>query len=175
MRLHGMISRPETHRSGTGAIYTFINGRYIRDRVVQHALLDGYRSVLEKGRYPIAVLFLDMPPEEVDVNVHPTKHEVRFREQSRVHAFLAGVVRQCLRPGQGVESRPSSVIAAFGATAKRLRPPRLRSIRTGWAYRKRCKAISAGCPPVYRPRLPFRFLPRQLLPPGGRATVFFAS
>ncbi|MFA5517274.1 MAG: DNA mismatch repair endonuclease MutL [Desulfuromonadales bacterium] len=98
LRLHGMISTPETNRSGTGAIYTFINGRYIRDRVVQHALLDGYRSVLEKGRYPVAILFLEMPPEEVDVNVHPTKHEVRFREQGRVHSFLSGAVRQCLKP-----------------------------------------------------------------------------
>ncbi len=110
LRLHGLISQPAVHRPGAGAVYTFINGRYIRDRVVQHALLEGYRSVLEKGRYPVAVLFLEIAPEEVDVNVHPTKHEVRFREQSLVHSFLAGAVRDCLRPGDwlsgGTAQRP---------------------------------------------------------------------
>ncbi|NIQ93104.1 MAG: DNA mismatch repair protein MutL, partial [Desulfuromonadales bacterium] len=84
--------------SATSSIYTYINGRYIRDRVVQHAVMEGYRNLLMKGRYPVVVLFLDLPPELVDVNVHPTKHEVRFREQNQVHGFIASAVRNALRP-----------------------------------------------------------------------------
>lgn len=96
--LNGLISQPSAHRASGSAIYTFINGRYIRDRVVHHALLEGYRSVLEKGRYPLAVLFLTIAPELVDVNVHPTKHEVRFRDQRTVHGFISASVREALRP-----------------------------------------------------------------------------
>jgi len=95
--LKGMVSRPEVGRATTGAIYTFINGRYVRDRVVQHALLDGYRHLLMKGRYPIVVLFLEIPADQVDVNVHPTKHEVRFRDQRLVHGFISSSVREALR------------------------------------------------------------------------------
>jgi len=98
LALHGLLSRPLYNRSATSAIYTYINGRYIRDRVVQHAVMDGYRNLLMKGRYPVVVLFLDLPPEMVDVNVHPTKHEVRFREQSQVHGFISSSVRNALRP-----------------------------------------------------------------------------
>ncbi|PLX76410.1 MAG: DNA mismatch repair protein MutL [Desulfuromonas sp.] len=98
LALHGLLSRPLYNRSATSAIYTYINGRFIRDRVVQHAVLDGYRNLMLKGRYPVVVLFLDLPPDQVDVNVHPTKHEVRFREQSRVHDFIASAVREALRP-----------------------------------------------------------------------------
>ncbi|MEJ2202457.1 MAG: DNA mismatch repair endonuclease MutL, partial [Desulfuromonadaceae bacterium] len=98
LQLQGYLSRPDLHRATTGAIYTFINGRYMRDRVVQHALLDGYRNVLVKGRYPVVVLFLTLDPAWVDVNVHPTKHEVRFRDQRRVHDFISNAVRELLRP-----------------------------------------------------------------------------
>jgi DNA mismatch repair protein MutL len=79
-------------------MYTFINGRYIRDRVVQHALLEGYRHLLVKGRYPALVLFLEIDPALVDVNVHPTKHEVRFHDQKTVHDFIVAALQQTLRP-----------------------------------------------------------------------------
>jgi DNA mismatch repair protein MutL len=96
MHLHGLISRPGLSRAGLGGVYTFINGRFIRDRVVQHALADGYRNLLAKGRYPVLVLFLELDPSEVDVNVHPTKHEVRFRQQARVHDFIVQTLRDRL-------------------------------------------------------------------------------
>ena len=105
LRLHGLLSQPSASRSTSGAIYTYINGRFIRDKVVQHALLEGYRNILEKGRYPIAVLFLEMDPTQVDVNVHPTKHEVRFREQRLVHDFIAAGVRDALRPSGWLAAR----------------------------------------------------------------------
>jgi len=107
LKLRGFVSQPSIHRSTTGAMYTFINGRYIRDRVVQHALLEGFRNVLVRGRYPVAVLFLEIDPALVDVNVHPTKHEVRFRDQRLVHDFITNTVRDVLRPsGWLKESAP---------------------------------------------------------------------
>ncbi len=106
-RLHGLISRPETSRSTAGSMFTFINGRYIRDRVVHHALREGYRNLIMKGRHPVVVLFLEMEPEQVDVNVHPTKHEVRFREQAAVHDFIACAIRDTLRPSSWVRGGPS--------------------------------------------------------------------
>lgn len=98
LRVSGLISQPQLNRSAATHIYTFINGRYIRDRVVQHAVMDGYRHLLMKGRYPVVVLFLELDPAQVDVNVHPTKHEVRFRQQAQVHDFIANVLRNRLRP-----------------------------------------------------------------------------
>jgi DNA mismatch repair protein MutL len=98
MKLEGLISQPALNRATTGTMYTFINGRYIRDRVVQHALLEGYRHLLVKGRYPALVLFLEIDPALVDVNVHPTKHEVRFHDQKTVHDFIVATLRQTLRP-----------------------------------------------------------------------------
>ena len=91
--LGGLIGSPRLTRSSGGHIYLYVNGRFVRDRLLQHAILEGYRTLLEKRRYPVVVLFLDLPPEQVDVNVHPTKHEVRFREQQRIHDFVANAVR----------------------------------------------------------------------------------
>ncbi|MBE0504533.1 MAG: DNA mismatch repair endonuclease MutL [Desulfuromonadales bacterium] len=99
LELRGLISHPNLHRSSSAAIYTYINGRYVRDRVVQHAILDGLRHLFPRGRYPVAVLFLSIPGAAVDVNVHPTKHEVRFSQQSLVHDFIAGGIKEALRPG----------------------------------------------------------------------------
>jgi len=113
-RLHGLIGTPQTTRATTGSIYTFVNGRYIRDRVVQHAVLDGYRTLMAKGRYPVVVLFLELDPETVDVNVHPTKHEVRFRQQSQVHDFIAAVIADALRDSSWVA--PGASPAATGGS-----------------------------------------------------------
>src|SRR5262249_4646315 len=74
----------------------FLNGRPIRDRFVQHALRESYRGLTEPGRYPAAILLLEMPPQDVDVNVHPTKVEVRFRDSGRIHGLVQAVVREKL-------------------------------------------------------------------------------
>jgi DNA mismatch repair protein MutL len=95
--LNGLLGAPGVSRSSTAQVYTYVNGRFVRDRVVQHAILEAYRSLLEKRRYPIVVLFIDMPPETVDVNVHPTKHEVRFRNQQQVHDFIVSALRERLQ------------------------------------------------------------------------------
>jgi DNA mismatch repair protein MutL len=93
----GLVARPECSRSAASHFYTFVNGRFIRDRVVQHAILQSYRNFMERGRYPLVVLFIQLPPGDVDVNVHPTKHEVRFREQGIVHDAIQAAVEKVLR------------------------------------------------------------------------------
>jgi DNA mismatch repair protein MutL len=103
--LTGLLGRPALNRSAASHLYTYVNGRFVRDRLIQHAILEAYRTLLEKRRYPVAVLFLDLPPQMVDVNVHPTKHEVRFREQQRVHDFVMGAVRSRLLGATGTAAR----------------------------------------------------------------------
>jgi len=92
----GFIAGPDLSRSNSSHFYTYINSRFIRDKVVQHAILQGYRNFMERGRYPVVVLFIEIPPGEVDVNVHPTKHEVRFREQGKVHDIIHEAVTSVL-------------------------------------------------------------------------------
>jgi DNA mismatch repair protein MutL len=97
LRLTGCAGRPECSRSAATHLYTFVNGRYVRDRVFQHAVMQSYRRFLERGRYPVAVLFLELSPGDVDVNVHPTKHEVRFRQQAEVHDFIMSALENMLQ------------------------------------------------------------------------------
>ena len=92
MRVAGFASRPDRHRPTLGGVHLFVNGRAVRDRLLQHALVDAYRDVLPRGRYPSAVIFLDLPLEEVDVNVHPAKWEVRFADPQAVHRALRQAV-----------------------------------------------------------------------------------
>jgi DNA mismatch repair protein MutL len=92
-RVRGFISAPRERRTSRDAQYLFINGRYVRDPLIGRALSEGYRAVLPQGVYPAALLFLDVPLEEVDVNVHPAKSEVRFRRA----AAVADAVREAVR------------------------------------------------------------------------------
>jgi len=93
VRLHGWVSRPDRHRSNLAGVYWFVNGRPVRDRVLQHALIECYRDVLPRGRFPSAVLFLEVPPEAVDVNVHPAKWEVRFADAGGAHRWVRHAVQ----------------------------------------------------------------------------------
>src|SRR6266568_3041615 len=93
----GFVSGPALVRSGIQTIFTYVNGRFIRDKVVQHAVMQAYRGVIDRGRYPVVALFIELPPGEVDVNVHPTKHEVRFRRQSAVHDAIQAAIEEVLR------------------------------------------------------------------------------
>src|SRR2546421_5120071 len=92
-RVRGFVSAPRERRTSRDAQYLFINGRYVRDRLVSRSLSEGYRAILPHGVYPAALLFLDVPLEEVDVNVHPAKTEVRFRRA----AAIADAVRESVR------------------------------------------------------------------------------
>ncbi|MGQ9575430.1 MAG: DNA mismatch repair endonuclease MutL [Thermoguttaceae bacterium] len=93
VRLSGYVAHPAQSRSHNRMQYLFLNGRWIRDRSLQHALGEAYRGLLTAGRYPIAILALQMPPELADVNVHPTKLEVRFQDSSRLYSQLLGTLR----------------------------------------------------------------------------------
>jgi DNA mismatch repair protein MutL len=96
LRAHGFISRPEIQKLNRNSIYVFVNGRLIRDRLIQHALTEAYRNIIPPSVYPVVLLFLELPNGEVDVNVHPSKTEVRFRQQSVVHDFVRDSVRAAL-------------------------------------------------------------------------------
>jgi DNA mismatch repair protein MutL len=93
VRVHGWVSRPDRHRSNLSGVYLFVNGRPVRDRVLQHALVDCYRDVLPRGRFPSAVLFVELPLDAVDVNVHPAKWEVRFADPRAAHRWVRDAVR----------------------------------------------------------------------------------
>ncbi len=95
--LRGYLAPPSAARSTTASMFTYINGRFVRDKVVQHAIMQAFRPVLEKGRYPLLAFYMELPSGEVDVNVHPTKHEVRFRRQSQIHDAIQGVLEGVLR------------------------------------------------------------------------------
>jgi len=93
VRLAGYVANPTHSRANSRMQYVFLNGRYIRDRSLQHALGEAYRGLLTAGRYPIAFLTLEMPPDLVDVNVHPTKLEVRFQDSGRLYSQLLSALR----------------------------------------------------------------------------------
>ncbi|MBR9982613.1 MAG: DNA mismatch repair endonuclease MutL, partial [Desulfatitalea sp.] len=94
--LAGWIAPPRLARNTARGTFLFVNGRRVRDRVIQHALFEGFQGRLMKGRYPLAVLLLTLPCDQVDVNVHPTKHEVRFVDPRRVHDLVRDGVRRAL-------------------------------------------------------------------------------
>jgi len=102
--LKGMAALPAYSKSGRDAQYVFVNGRFVRDKVVAHALREAYRDVLHHDRHPAYALFFTLPPEGVDVNVHPAKTEVRFRDSRGVHQFLFHAVEHALS-GSAAESR----------------------------------------------------------------------
>ena len=101
-RLTGFFSRPQVQKGNRNSIYIFVNGRLIRDRLLLHALSAAYHNLIPPSAYPFALLFLECAPEEVDVNVHPSKTEVRFRHGSFVHDFVRDTLRERL-----MESRPA--------------------------------------------------------------------
>ena len=116
LRLSGWVGLPTFARASTDLQYFFVNGRVIRDKLVAHAVRQAYRDVLYNGRHPAFVLYLELDPTLVDVNVHPTKHEVRFRDGRTVHNFLFSTLNRALgevRPQDQVlptpAARPSKV------------------------------------------------------------------
>src|SRR5271165_6368304 len=102
--VRGFASRPEVQRGNRNGIYVFVNKRLVRDRLILHAIHEAYRNVLPPSVFPAVLLFLDMPAEEVDVNVHPAKIEVRFRHPQFVHDFTRDSIRQALSKARPIPS-----------------------------------------------------------------------
>jgi len=109
IRISGLLSSAPNSFSNSRCLLTYVNHRFVRDRILTHALLEGYETLLMKGRYPAAVLYLELPLEEVDVNVHPSKYEVRFRRQSEVHDAVVEAVRDGLRR-EAKEPAPRAIV-----------------------------------------------------------------
>jgi DNA mismatch repair protein MutL len=111
VRLYGFVSKPEIQKLNRNSIFIFVNGRLIRDRLIQHALTDAYRNILPPTVFPVVLLFLEMPTAEVDVNVHPSKTEVRFRQQSVIHDFVRDSAREALMKARPVPQFLSEINA----------------------------------------------------------------
>ncbi len=112
----GLIGLPAIARANHRSLRTLVNGRSVRDKTLQHAVREAYRGLIEPGRYPTAVLMIELPPTSVDVNVHPAKAEVRFRDQSLVHSLIFHAVRDGLQRADltpDLSARPS--LQTFGA------------------------------------------------------------
>ncbi len=144
VRLWGFVSRPEVQKLNRTSIYFFVNRRLVRDRLILHAISEAYRNVLPPTVFPVALIFLELPPAEVDVNVHPSKTEVRFRHSGFIHDFARDSIRQRLmasRPvaafplpkaGQqrsGIEVDEAEVAEALGEEPPLLRGPEERFVR----------------------------------------------
>ena len=112
LTVSGFTSRPDIQRANRNGIYIFVNRRLVRDRLILHAIHEAYRNILPPAVFPATLLFLEMPYDEVDVNVHPAKIEVRFRRSNFVHDFTRDAIRQAL-----MGARPIASFAAAAATA----------------------------------------------------------
>jgi DNA mismatch repair protein MutL len=116
VRLHGFVSKPEIQKLNRNSIFIFVNGRLIRDRLIQHAITEAYRNILAPTVYPVVLLFLEMPTAEVDVNVHPSKTEVRFRQQTVIHDFVRESIRAALMKARPVPQFLTEIAAQPSAT-----------------------------------------------------------
>ena len=148
--VHGFISRPEVQRSNRNGIYVFVNRRLVRDRLLLHAIHEAYRNILPGDVFPVVLLFVDLPNEEVDVNVHPAKIEVRFRHSQFVHDFTRDALRQALGRARPV---PSFAAATAPAAAPSM---------------NEAAAAAAGAPGAMA-------APRAVIPPMNGESSFVSS
>jgi DNA mismatch repair protein MutL len=151
-RLHGLIAQPAHSRASRDTQYTFVNGRFVRDRVLAHAIREAYHDVLHNARHAAYVLFLELEPGLVDVNVHPSKVEVRFREARAIHQFVFHALEKALsttRPAMPVTNNTglaesiaataarssSTPLSAASSTPPTSAPPSSRSLQSGISFR----------------------------------------
>lgn len=116
LKLSGFISAPSVNRATTNGQIMVVNDRPVADPIMQMAIRVGYRQVLEKGRYPVAVLFLQLPLDQVDVNVHPAKTELRFADEAAVRALIIGSIQKSLAIGAGVANVNPESLHVFPTT-----------------------------------------------------------
>lgn len=110
MRMHGYVSMPDLTRGNRSMQFFFVNRRHVRDRLLSHAANQAYTSLIPGNRYPLVVIFLEIPPDAIDVNVHPTKAEIRFKSEREVHRFVSSRLRETLQgSGQSFREKVLSV------------------------------------------------------------------
>jgi DNA mismatch repair protein MutL len=117
LTVSGFTSRPDIQRANRNGIYIFVNRRLVRDRLILHAIHEAYRNILPPAVFPATLLFLEMPYDEVDVNVHPAKIEVRFRRSNFVHDFTRDAIRQALMGARPIASFAAAAAAAIPVPA----------------------------------------------------------
>ena len=130
LRITGFASKPELEKLNRNSIYCFVNRRLVRDRLLMHAVSEAYRNILPPTSFPVVLLFVEMPPEEVDVNVHPAKTEVRSRQANWLHDFVRDTIRHKLTLGrpaagflQALTSHPSSTAALVADSSPKVDAP----------------------------------------------------
>jgi DNA mismatch repair protein MutL len=123
IRMRGFTSRPEVQRPNRNGIYIFVNRRLVRDRLLLHAIGEAYRNIVPPGVFPVVLLFLDLPYQEVDVNVHPAKIEVRFRQPQFVHDFTRDALRHALSLARPIPGFPAARAATAAASPAATPPP----------------------------------------------------
>ncbi|HEX8649227.1 MAG TPA: DNA mismatch repair endonuclease MutL [Pyrinomonadaceae bacterium] len=169
-RVRGYVSAPRERRTSRDAQYLFINRRYVRDRLIGRALSEGYRSVLPHGVYPAALLFLDVPLEEVDVNVHPAKTEVRFRRAAAVADAVREAVRAALASAGYVRLSDRTEDVLIESTADEAASERGFGEETSppasaWNTSRVDEAISPGADTLSPARVDSRSTPEPVSPP----------
>jgi DNA mismatch repair protein MutL len=157
--VQGYLGRPDHSLSSARLLLTYVGGRFVRDRVLTRAMLAGYDTVLMRGRYPVAVVFLEVAAGEVDVNVHPAKAEVRFRDPGLVHRFVAGriaerlrgVLNRAVRPAPAQSVQPAGPVGGRPGEApptmeawKRPRSEVIRSDSEGTGWKAERQGISTA-------------------------------
>ena len=167
MRLSGFYSKPELQKLNRNSIYIFVNKRLIRDRLLIHAITEAYRNVIPPTSFPVVLLFLEMPPEEVDVNVHPAKTEVRFRQQNLIHDFVRDSLRTAL-----INARPSAgFLAAIDNSAvasPSLMPPSESPLPGAPSGPPRADSDPEASQNAAANSAPFQLTPRQPAPIPGK-------
>lgn len=132
LRAEGLVSEPSLHRSNNSGLYLYVNGRHVKDRTFVGAVLAAYRGVVPRGRYPVVVFFLDLPPDEVDVNVHPTKSEVRFRNGRSIWRFVSDALQSSLRGVDGATwTTPHAKALGHESEPGKARGPDVRPLEEG--------------------------------------------
>ena len=119
VEIEGLVSDPGLHRVNADGMYTYVNGRFIRDRLVQHAVTSAYGNLLDRGRYPYVVLYIRVPPGDLDVNVHPAKAEVRFVKSGEVHEAIVRAIRLTLADAPWLGGGTTGQPAGTATTARR--------------------------------------------------------
>ncbi len=140
--VRGFASRPDYHRGSASGLYLFVEGRPVRDRLLRHAVLEVYRDLLPRGRFPLVLLYLSLPEGAVDVNVHPAKWEVRFSDPRGIHGLITAAIREALatrawlRPSAAAASPPPRPSGFTGADSRAASGP------TDWVLAERDAAVA---------------------------------